>query len=197
MKKFLSAIIFIALLFFTVKTSFASEGTFELRSTDNNNYKCFAASLQQQNLVYKILVSCRNIVFPVNDTIYTYIMWANPKDGSAAVKLGSIGLGRAEFATAKAFTSLFVTAEQNPGVRTPTGPVVMKGSIIPVSFLEKPQPTQTPAEEGGSATVETPTPTPSSSVRDRLLTGLKRAGLASGLALIAILGLVFVLTRPR
>ena len=200
MRKFFGVFILFLLIIFSAKTASGAEGTFELRSTDSNGYKCFAASLQQQNLNYKVLVSCRNIIFPVDDTIYTYVLWANPQDGSSAIKLGSIGLGRAEFILKPAFTSLFITAEQNPSVKTPAGNVVMKGSIKPITFLEKQitSANQETTDQESASTVETPSPTPAgTSVRDRLLTGLKRAGLASGLALVAILGLVFVLTRPR
>lgn len=200
MKKLFMVLIFSILFFSALNKSFASEGTFELRSTDSNNYKCFAASLQMQNLNYKIIISCRNILFPIDTTIYSYILWANPKDGGNTFKIGTIGLGRGEYAIKPAFTSLFITAEQNPAVKEPVGKVVMKGSIKPITFLEKEvTPTE---EEAKTETGGTNTPTPTSTtqktpIRDRLLTGIKRAGLASGLALIAILGLVFVLTRPR
>lgn len=198
MKK-LFGVFFASLLFlFAFKTALASEGTFELRSTDSNDYKCFASSLQLQNLNYRVVISCRNIMFPVDETIYTYMLWANPQDGTKPIKVGSIGLGKGEYLVKPEFTSLFITTEQNPGVKDPAGKVVMKGSIKPITFLEKPiQPEATIAPEG---TKTSPTPTSTTqkaSVRDRLLTGLKRAGLASGLALIAILGLVFILTRPR
>ncbi len=199
MKKLSGLVVFLFLLIFSFKIASASEGTFELRSVDANKYKCFAASLQMQDLSYKVLISCRNIIFPVDDTIFTYILWANPKDGGNALKLGSIGLGRGEYTVKTAFTSLFITAEQNGAVKTPTGKVVMRGSIKPVSFLEKEVTTtnndnETTKDEEEQVAEPTPTKT---SVRDRLLTGIKRAGLASGLALIAILGLVFVLTRPK
>lgn len=201
MKKLLSFFTSIVILFLVSSSAYASEGTYELRSTDSNKYKCFAASLQMQNLSYKVIFSCRNIVFPVDETIYSYILWTNPQDGSKAVKLGSIGLGRGEFLTKVGFSSLFITAEQNPGVKEPTGKVVMKGSIKPITFLEKDVVSETKTTDKDTDTSEdetTPTPeAQQSSVRDRLLTGLKRAGLASGLALVAILGLVFVLTRPR
>src|SRR3972149_2178879 len=193
MKKFFLAFFSIFLLsgLIFVRTAKASEGTFELRSTNSNNYKCFAASLQMQNLTYLVSISCRNIVFPVEETIYSYILWANPADGGAAVKLGTINLGRAQFSVKPAFTSLFITGEQNPNVKGPTGTVLMKGSVKPIAFLEKetvPTIEENPDATPGEETPE-PTPTPGTSVRARLLTGLKRAGLASGLALIAILGL--------
>ena len=187
-----------AMLLISKDNVFASEGTFELRSTNQNIYRCFAASLQMQNLVYQVTVSCREIVYPVDETIYSYILWANPIDGSKPVKLGPINLGKAEFSVKVAFASLFITTEQNPGVKDPTGDVVMKGSIKPITFLEKPgtpAPSEKPGEEGTTSPEQTTTN--QTSVRDRLITGLKRAGLASALALVAILGLVFVLTRPR
>ena len=199
MKLFLRSIVgsFI-LLIFSFKLVSATEGTFELRSTDTNNYKCFAASLQMQDLNYTILLSCRNLIFPLDETIYSYILWANPESGGNAFRIGLVNLGRGEYKVKPAFTSLFITAEQNPGVKNPTGKVVMKGSIKPITFLEKEVTSEEESNENAGAASPTPTPqTLKPSIRDRILSGLKRAGLATGLALVAILGLVFVLTRPK
>jgi len=186
----------VVFLFLSAVSVFASEGTFELRSTDSNNYRCFVASLQMQNLTYNVAISCREIVFPLDTTIYSYILWANPSSGGSPIKIGNIGLGRAQFSTKTNFSSLFITGEQNPNVKVPTGNVIMKGSIKPITFLETETPTTTssPGEQSVSPTL---TPGPQTSLRDRILTGLKRAGLATGLALVAIFGLVFVLTRPK
>jgi len=189
------------LLYFSiVNTVSASEGTFELRSTDDNNYKCYAASLLMQNLNYKIILSCRNILFPVDETIFTYMLWANPSAGGKPVKIGSVGLGKGEYATKVAFASLFVTTEQNVNTKEPAGNVVMKGSIKPILFLEKEitDSSDEKIEDGEEEISPSPTPKVSNlSTRERLITGFKRAGLATGLALVSILGLVFVLTRPR
>lgn len=187
-----------------VGTAFASDGTFELRSTTQYDYRCFAASLLMQNANYKIIVSCRNILYPVpiEGANYSYVLWANPIDGGNPIKLGGIGLGKGEYATKKAFASLFITTEKNAKANAPAGEVVMRGSVKPITFLEKPtsdttQQTDNNTQEGENKT-ESPTPEPTkTSVRDRLIVGLKRAGLASGLALVAILGLVFILTRPK
>ena len=75
----------------------------------------------------------------------------------------------------------------------------MRGSVKPITFLEKPTENLPENPEAtGEESQESPTPTPEkSSVRDKVILGLKRAGLASGLALVAIIGLVFVLTRPK
>lgn len=200
MKKLLGIVIFSIFYLFAASDSFASEGTFELRSTDTNKYKCFAASLQMQNLNYKVILSCRNILFPVDETIFTYILWANPENGGKAIKVGSVGLGKGEYSVKPAFTSLFVTTEQNPNVKEPAGKVVMKGSIKPITFLDKEQTSVQNGNDTENNDIEEATPTPASentSLRDRLITGFKRAGLASALALVAILGLVFVLTRPK
>ncbi len=198
MKKLLVVLFFSAIFFSVVKSTSAAmkAGSFELRSTDGGKYFCYAYSQLMQNLSYKVLITCENILFPVDETIFSYQLWANPKDGTKAVKLGSIGLGIAEFNTKPEFTSLFITAEQNPNVKDPTGKVVMKGSVKPITFLEKPTQAEVTAAPGTTAS-PTQTPAQKTSIRDRLLTGLKRAGLASGLALIAILGLVFILTRPK
>ncbi len=207
MKAILKLFLSFVFLFVFLRTVSASEGTFELRSTDGNDYKCFAASLRMQNGVYKVILSCRNIIFPVDETIFSYILWANPETGGTPVKVGSVGLGKGEYGVKTSFASLFVTTEQNPNVKTPEGKVVMKGSIKTIRFLEEDVTNDNgngeDDEDGNDeekSDTEEPTQAPEqekSSIRDRLLTGLKRAGLASALALVAILGLVFVLTRPK
>ena len=200
MKRIIMLFISGLLYFSIVNTVSASEGTFELRSTDDNNYKCYAASLLMQNLNYKIILSCRNILFPVDETIFTYMLWANPSAGGKPVKIGSVGLGKGEYATKVAFASLFVTTEQNVNTKEPAGNVVMKGSIKPILFLEKEitDSSDEKTEDGEEEISPSPTPKVSNlSTRERLITGFKRAGLATGLALVSILGLVFVLTRPR
>jgi len=200
MKRIIMLFISGLLYFSIVNTVSASEGTFELRSTDDNNYKCYAASLLMQNLNYKIILSCRNILFPVDETIFTYMLWANPSAGGKPVKIGSVGLGKGEYATKVAFASLFVTTEQNVNTKEPAGNVVMKGSIKPILFLEKEitDSSDEKIEDGEEEISPSPTPKVSNlSTRERLITGFKRAGLATGLALVSILGLVFVLTRPR
>ena len=200
MKRIIMLFISGLLYFSIVNTVSASEGTFELRSTDDNNYKCYAASLLMQNLNYKIILSCRNILFPVDETIFTYMLWANPSAGGKPVKLGSVGLGKGEYVTKIAFTSLFVTTEQNVNTKEPARNVVMKGSIKPILFLEKEitESSDEKTEDGEKEISPSPTPKASDlSTRERLITGFKRAGLATGLALVSILGLVFVLTRPR
>jgi hypothetical protein len=108
--------------------------------------------------------------------------------------LGELGVGKAEFQTKDAFSSLFVTVEHDSNPRSPSGMTVMKGAVQNITFLERPT-TPTPTPEGQPTQVEQKNQSQSTS--DKLITGLKRAGLVSALAIIALIGLVFVLTRPR
>ncbi|HLE49352.1 MAG TPA: hypothetical protein VI819_04975 [Patescibacteria group bacterium] len=197
LKTFIFGFSIYLLLGFTVVH--ASDGTFELRSTTELDYKCFAASLQMQTGSYRVIVSCRNILYPVDGSIYTYILWANPVAGGDPFALGQIGLGKGEYVSKVPFASLFITTEKNAKTKLPAGEVVMRGSVKPITFLEKPTENLPENPEAtGEESQESPTPTPEkSSVRDKVILGLKRAGLASGLALVAIIGLVFVLTRPK
>lgn len=121
-------------------------------------------------------------------------MWATPVKEGKAIKLGELNRGRANFTTNSAFSSLFVTTEPNIKTKEPTGPVVMRGNVEKITFLER-EPQITPGEEVEQ--LDEMEATPSSSTRDRLVTGLKRAGLVSLLAILAVFGLVFILTRPR
>ena len=185
-------LIFLSAFVFT-RHSYASEGTAELRSTNENSYRCFVASIQMVNLNYRILVSCRDLLYPAGDDIFTYMLWGTPSAGGRAVKLGELGLGRAEFETKVPFSNLFVTTEKSKKDREPVGPVVMRGDLRRIAFLDS-QISPTPTE---AAEEDITTPAPELTTKDRLVSGVKRAGVVAALALVAVFGLVFVLTRPR
>jgi len=195
MRNFLiGAILSLAFFFLATKVS-ASEGTFELRSTAGEDTRCFVASLQMQDLNYRILVSCQGLIYPAEGSIFSYMLWATPKEGGNPLKFGPLGFGKAEFKTNKAFTDLFVTTEQNPNTRTPSGTIVMRGTLQPITFLQRPT-TPTPSPQGQNEETQTGG-AQGTSTTDKLLLGLKRAGLVSLLALVAVVALVFVITRGR
>lgn len=173
----------------------ASEGTIELRSTMGEDYRCWAASSLMQDQNYHILVSCRDLLYPAGENIFSYIAWASPVAGRGPIKLGALGYGKAEFKTRETFSSIFITTEADQNVRQPSGNIVMKGSIQPITFLEKPT-TPTPTEEAG-AEEEVQEPTQKLTLKQRLSSAFKRAGIVVLLALASLIGLVFVLTRPR
>lgn len=176
------------------KTS-ASVGLFELRSTTSDDYRCFASSLLMSDKTYDIAVNCTNLIYPpLPGNIAYYIMWATPLTGKNILKLGDLGKGEARFGSRDPFTSLFVTIETNAGSRTPSKNIIMNGGVQPITFLQRPTtPTPTP--------VITITGTPQGnailSTKDKLLLALQRAGIAAVIALVAIVGLIFVVSRSR
>jgi hypothetical protein len=178
----------------------ASEGTAELRSTTQDNYRCYVASLQMQDYKYRVLVGCRNLIYPADENIFNYVFWGVDNENGEQFKFGTLGLGKASFNVSRNFTTLFVTTERNSKTKTPTGAVVMQGRMEPITFLQI-STTPTPTIEGEEPTlieeeVETATGE-QTTTRERLLLGLRRAGIVSLLALVAIIGLVFVITRSR
>lgn len=189
-------IIFFAALLFSPKSVSGSEGTVELRSTSAPDHRCFVASLKMQDQNYRVLVSCRDLIYPGGETVYTYIVWANPIGGGSPFKLGELGFGKVDFRTREAFTGLFVTTEENSRVRSPEGPVVMRGAVETINFLDRPQ-SPTPTPEGEAAEEEEVAEEEKPSAGQRLLTALRRAGIVILLALAAVMGLVFVLTRSK
>lgn len=203
------AIIILALTLFTLASRLpssilASEGTVELRSTTGQPYRCYAASLLMEDLAYTILITCRDLIYPVdNPRIFTYALWATPKDTSTPVLLGFLGFGKATFRIVQPFSNLFVTTEENPGTPQPTGPVVMRGDVQTISFLERPtSPTPTPKEEERKEEVTEEVPEEEADMarpttREKLSLAVRRAGLAALFALIALVGLIFVVTRSR
>lgn len=124
-------------------------------------------------------------------------MWATPADGGKQIKLGPLGFGKGSFQTNKPFTQLFVTVEKNKQAVSPSGPIVMSGSLEKIDFLEE-SPTPTPKgfreEEVEKPKEEEKKPL---STREKLAIGLKRAGIIALFALIALIGLIFAVTRAR
>src|SRR3990172_7673898 len=197
-----SAFIIVGLFIF-VKEIVASEGTVELRSTGTEPYRCFVASIRLKNLEYRVPFSCRNLIYPADENIFNYTMWATPVDGGNPVKLGALALGKGEFKTKTTFSNLFVTIERSSGTKTPTGRVVMRGDVMPIEFLEEVETsTPTPEEEleeitpGEEGEVEQETQE-QLTTRQKFVLALRRAGIAALFALIALIGLIFVITRSR
>lgn len=193
---------FFGLFLFYTNDTYASEGTIELESTTNDSFKCFAASLRMQNLEYRIPFSCRNLIYPAGENIFNYVMWAQPKDGDKVIKLGTLGLGKGEFKTKTPFVSLYVTTESKKDTKTPTGNVVMRGNIQPISFLEsETSPTPTPSPESDQEETEEITEPeemkPELTTREKLVLALKRAGIATLFALVALVGIIFVVSKSK
>ncbi|OGM25117.1 hypothetical protein A2962_02335 [Candidatus Woesebacteria bacterium RIFCSPLOWO2_01_FULL_39_61] len=190
------------LLFLFKNKVLASDGTVELRSTQGTDSRCFAASLLMEDLAYTILVSCRDLIYPGEFGLINYALWAQPTDGTSTVFLGLLGYGKSTVRIAKPFNSLFVTIESQIGA-TPTGRVVMRGNVSPVTFLDRPTTaTPTPGEETKQGEEQTQEGEQEQeqqpqSTRDKLFLALRRAGIAALIALVALIGLIFVVTRAR
>jgi len=162
--KILIGLLFVAFLFLiTTDKAIASEGTAELRSTVNQTTRCYASSLLMEDNAYTILVSCRDLIYPAEQNVTYYVLWAQPTDGSNPVNLGYVGYGKITVRMGQPFSSLFVTTESNPG-SVPAGRVVMRGNVTSISFLERPgqitpSPTGEQIKEEGEQVQQEETPT--------------------------------------
>lgn len=187
--------------FFNLKTVTASEGLAELRSTTQDEYRCFVASLLMTNGKFNINVSCVDLLYPPRPPdVNVYMLWGTPSSGDKPIKIGTLGVGKAEFDVKDPFTTLYVTVEENSKVRTPGKNIVMEGPVEPISFLQRPlSPTPTPETEEVTTSEEEQEVTDTSqlSTKDKILLAFRRAGIAALLALVAIVGLIFVVTRSR
>lgn len=194
---FLSVFAFLALI--APENASASRGTVDLRSTNNADYRCFASSLVMQNNKYDVAINCVNVTFPINPPeISTYVVWVDPVAGRGPVRLGDLQKGVVRFEVQQAFTRLYITEEANAGVRAPSANVVMSGQVEPIDFLEREtSPTPTTEVSAAEEADNGETDTSQLSTREKLMLALRRAGIAAIIALIAIVGLVFVVTRSR
>ena len=132
----------------------ASEGIFELANRVGEDGRCFAVSILMDDLQHRVLISCRDIIYPGGTDIFHYVVWATPLEGGDPKRLGEIGLGKEEFKMRDTFGSMFVTRERTNNPRSPEGTVVMQGNVQRISFLESrgtqagtPQPTNELGEQ--------------------------------------------------
>lgn len=204
--KLITSAFFVALslMMLTAKPARASEGTAQLTSASGQNSRCFVSSVLMQNRSYKVVVSCRDLIYPPSKDLFSYMLWASPAEGGNPIKLGELGIGKAEFNTNKAFTDLSVTSEADNRARSPSERVIMNGTIQPFTIEGEVQPAQTkpeekqePAEDFGEI-IEEPTPTPTPTLqRSSIFGGIKRAGIIAIVLIFVIIIIIAAITRSR
>ncbi|OGM75039.1 hypothetical protein A2382_02175 [Candidatus Woesebacteria bacterium RIFOXYB1_FULL_38_16] len=170
----------------------ASEGYIELTNTVNEASRCYIFSVLMEDGTYRALTSCRDISYPGGTEVFNYIVWANPVSGGNPIKLGTLGLGKVEFESEVAYTSLFVTKQQDgKKVNSPAGQVVMQGSVQKVGILENPSQAKFDRELDE---VE-PTATPIPQKKTSSLNIFRLGGVLAFVGLVGAIVLVFVITK--
>ena len=140
----------------------ASEGTAEIYSLRGRPERCFLASILMQDGKYKVMISCRDLIFPPDQGVYGYVLWAYPADGGDPVKLGSIGVGKGLYTMPVSFSGVYVSEDKpvvRQGVKRIFPDPLMRGTMealaiwtsdrvsLPTPTLE---PTPTPVSGGGA-----------------------------------------------
>lgn len=174
----------------------ASEGTVELKNTNGESARCFASSILMEDLEYKILISCRDIIYPGGTDVFYYVLWSNPVDSNTPERLGELGRGKGEYKTDNAFTSLYVSKERDDRAKRPSGEIVMVGNVEAIELLTTTdkETTQITQEQAQEATASEQTKlNPKTSVSNLL----KAGGIVGFIALIGAIIVVFLLTRQR
>lgn len=199
--------VFVVGLFSTIKDVSASEGLIPMRSLTDDTYRCYSTSILMQDFNYLVSVTCRDLIYPANDSILYYVLWATPVGGGSPVRLAELGLGRISFKTKTQFRNLFVTIENNPKARTPSKEVVIKGDLETISFLERPTSitiTQAPSDLSPTQSELTPTSAEQNekvdekvSSKDKLFVAMQRAGIVAGVVLVILVGVIFAVSRAR
>lgn len=203
MKKILITLVFaLGLLAGSARGAFASEGLFEMRNRIGTDARCFAASVLMQDQQYRVVISCRDILYPGGTEVFSYVVWATPTDGKNAFRLGTLGLGKVEFKTKTAFTNLFVTKEPDDRPKSPTGQLIMDGSRQIISMLDGAGATNsgTGTSNKPNELMSEPTPTPTASPAaqaggSNVFRIIAAGGIIAFLALFGIVLVVFVITR--
>lgn len=135
----------------------ASEGVVELDNVVGESSRCFAASVLMPDYNYKIIMSCRDLIYPVGDNVFKYLVYIVPVEGKKDVQLGELGVGKAQFGTRNQFFSMYVVRERGEmGSQKEQQTVVMRGNVSRIKFLDT-------GEEGVIGPTIAPSPTPEKS----------------------------------
>jgi len=171
----------------------ANEGTAELRNTTGDRARCWVASVLLKTFSYHVVVSCRDLIYPVDENVFDYVLWINPVGRKVPEKLGSLGVGKAQFDTRLAFASMFVTKEGKLNPIKP-GPVAMQGNIGSVPFLEVApgEPTLTPIPTPLRPSTSLGTSEGQAQGQEQGNTGLAK-GVQVGTTVLKIVGIAFLL----
>jgi len=197
MKKFLATLFFLTLVaLLSARPLRASEGTAELTSTKGEPMRCHATSVLMKDFNYKIVVSCRDLIYPPKPDIFNYMLWVQPEEGNKPERLGELGVGKAEFKTETKFSALFVTLEKSDRPRTPEGERVLEGSIQTINFLDEGANGRIVLEEVPDRFEATPTPTPKPAARN-LVTRILGTGIIILAIVVAVIFVVYLITKRR
>jgi hypothetical protein len=176
-------------------TVLASEGLFELRNTQGGNARCHVTSVLLPNLNYRVLLSCRDVTYPGGAEIFNYSVWATKVEDGSAFYLGEVGVGKAEYATNIPFNSVFITSERAPKPRTPTGNVIMQGTLKANAFLDVPGVAQPITEDELEEASPVPTVAPEPEKKSAASRILAAGGVIAFICIYALLLVLFVITR--
>lgn len=181
------------LLATSVSGVLASEGIYNLTNRVGEDARCFAFAELMPDQNFKILVSCRDIIYPGGTEVFNYVVWATPVSGGNPTRLGTLDLGKVELRSKTAFGGLFVTKEKTENPRSPEGETIMQGAWEPVPLLEdrRQNVSSRPDSELGE-TLVTPSPSPAPKKRANIF---QLGGIAAFIGLFLTMLLVFVITR--
>lgn len=153
-----AVVIFVVLVLSMVLASSAdaSEGLMELKNNQGGSARCFAVSVLMRDYKYKILLSCRGLVYPApaGADLFSYVLWVQESGSDKVQKLGEVGVGRGEFSINKPFSQMFITQERDAGVRKPAETVIMQGEVKPIEMLETVQEPKTGETEVGNERIQ-------------------------------------------
>lgn len=170
----------------------ASEGFIKLNSTDGSPMTCNGFSaLMPSSLDYMMLIDCENIVYPTANNQFNYVAWAQPSDGGNPIRLGTLGVGTADFEVDVPFNQIFVTSESSSRPRTPSDNTVLRGNVTGNNPADTNEPARN-EEQPQSTPTSSPVPEQQRSFFSRLF---QASNIIPFVGVILLLILVFILTR--
>lgn len=173
----------------------ASEGTAEIRNLVGGQARCWASSVLMRDFNYKILLSCRDLVYPINSETFTYTLWVTEQGSGDPIRLGDVGIGKREFDIEDAFNGYFVTEERTSNPRNPSDRVIMAGQVQPIAILEGPTPTAGPqatAEPNSGFGQVNQSPLPTDGQESTTSSAFSALKIVGGVIVVAVLMVIVI-----
>ncbi len=132
----------------------AHEGSIDLSSS---SVSCKGISIYQDGS-YHVTGRCDGLVYPYQTLYSKYVLWGKATDSGQITRIAEIADGYFSGIISSPFNTMYVTAEKDSLVHSPSALQILAGSVTPFSF-DKSQTTTVPAATTGATSTNSQTAT--------------------------------------
>lgn len=167
----------------------AHEGRIVLK---NESVACEGISIWRDSN-YRITGRCSGLVYPYQERVSQYVLWAIPDGETEPKRIDNIEVGMFDGQFSKTFSKVFITPEGDSSPRQPSEIVIASGDLQPFNFDSVVTPLRPVAP-----VLQTPSPTPivtAATIGTNLRKLLVTVAIVGAVLGIVVVGLVILSRR--